>query len=158
MLKSVFTVLVAGICTLGLVGPSTQQAEACPGSKAEMAEKSHADKLAWRSDLKQALADAKASSKPAVVYVGTDACGACDQLVDKTLTNDKVRQALKGFVTVHADATSAKPELPKGVEVGAMPALLFVNAKGEVIKSLKIEKFIPAKDFLALIKKAQATS
>jgi len=87
-MKSLTTSLTL-ICVAITLSPIAQPiVEACPKKQVARGDTpSHADKLAWRSDLKQALVDARATGKPAVVFFSTSTCGACDKMVEQTLTD-----------------------------------------------------------------------
>ncbi len=157
MIKKGLLFALSALCLTGAVSlGASDDAQACPGE--EMAEKSQSDKLAWRTDVQPALAQAKAEGKPAILYVGTDNCGACTKMVDETLTDARVLKALKGFVAIHADMTGGKaaPKLPQGVDASSMPSVLFVNAKGVIVKEIKLTGFIKADDFLPMLKKVQS--
>ncbi|MEL6178008.1 MAG: thioredoxin family protein [Myxococcota bacterium] len=135
-------------------------AVACPSSgsmavaEEEPEESTSREKLAWRTDLRNALTEAKASQKPVLVFFSTDACGACDEMVETTLRDARVTSALKDFVTVYVDMSdTAQVKTAKELGIGSVPALVFFNNKGKRLSSMNIDQFISADQLLPMVKK-----
>lgn len=160
---NVFKVSMVTLVAVGFVLAGAglgQQAQACPGSKEEVAKKTQGERLEWRTDLKTALSDARKASKPTLVYFGTDECGACEKMVDGTLTDDKVKAELARFVTVHVDMTGGCEGTTSAMKeeygVDSLPAVVFFDAKGEQVRAVQIDGAVTVEDFLSTVQKVAA--
>jgi hypothetical protein len=96
-----------------------------------LAASARAEELPWKSDLAEALAEAKEKKRPVLVglfipYVETDV-----EKQDASLLADAVRERLAGVVLLRANLL-AHPEWRRG-SVWSMPDYLFLDADGTVV-------------------------
>jgi len=56
--------------------------------------------IAWRSQLKPALAEAKRSGKPVLLYIYSDSCLPCQEMSKKTYTSAQVVNAASAWIPV----------------------------------------------------------
>ncbi len=160
-MKAALTAVLTGALVVGFVGVGMESpSQACDSAK--VAKRTQNERLSWRTDFDKALVDAKKDAKPVVAFFGTDACGSCDKMVDGTLADKKVQKALEGFVKVHVDMTDGSDKARKKIadkfEVDSLPAVVFFDEKGEVVRSVKLDKLISADEFLGMVKKVASRS
>ncbi|MBK6518264.1 MAG: thioredoxin family protein [Polyangiaceae bacterium] len=126
-----------------------RQADEAAGRKSYPALK----KEHWGSDLQKALETAKAEQRPLLLDFGAEWCGACKELEAKTFSDADFQAKSGRFVAVKFDATNEDdPKVKETMEkykVKGLPAVLVFDSTGAEVK--RVEKFIPAKDFLAVI-------
>ena len=106
----------------------------------------------------RALRQAKRQGKPVVIDFGAKWCPWCKKLEAETLSNMEVQQALKSFVTLKVDMTRPKKNeraFAREFGVEGLPTVAFINSKGTELKEMKLVGFIPASEFLKLLKKVK---
>ena len=83
--------------------------------------------------LERVLSRARASGRPALVYLSATWCGWCSRLTRETLPDPRVQARLRDFVAVVYDAdTAAGRAVAKRYGVRGFPAILALDASGEV--------------------------
>jgi len=114
--------------------------------------------LKWRSDVEDALAEAREQRQPAVLDTGATWCAACKELEHKTLADPAVVEALRDFVTIRVDMTKfdeAQKRLKKlGVEIRSLPWVGFFMQDGRHNPGVTLTDFEPPDAFLARIELA----
>ncbi|MBM4395246.1 MAG: thioredoxin family protein [Deltaproteobacteria bacterium] len=114
--------------------------------------------LPWRADAEAALADAKAREVPAVLDAGAEWCAACKELEHVTFTDEKVAEALSGFVPIRVDMTdfdAAQARLAAiGIDIGALPWVGFFLPDGRLNPGVTLTDFEAPGDFVARVKLA----
>ena len=113
--------------------------------------KTQTGNLKWNTNIEQALQDAAKQHKPVIIDAWAKWCPACKELGENTLTDPKVKKALKGFVRVKFDMTDFDPahaHLKKlGHDVKNLPSVLFIRPSGKAWKCrvndyIKPERFV----------------
>ena len=84
--------------------------------------------LDFYEDFPTALAQAKKENKTLMLVIVQDPCPYCDAMVEKTLSDPKVKKAVKDFVCVIVDKHSA---LPSPFETTTAPMTFFIDPKTE---------------------------
>ena len=92
----------------------------------------------------QALKDAKLNNKLMVFIVVWDPCKACDSLVSKTLTDERVQAKFKDSVVLILDY---KAEMPQKFRVQMAPHIYYLNPMNEEILLESVGR-VSAEDFL----------
>lgn len=105
----------------------------------------------WRTDLNQALADARQKNRLLLIYFsGSDWCGYCRVLDAEVFSKPRFQEfAEANLVTVQADFPQAKPQpealqiqnerLQRQFQVEGFPTLLVFSPEGELIAQLGYE-------------------
>lgn len=97
-----------------------------------------------------ALAKAKAASKPVFVDFSTVWCGWCRRLEQDVYTREDVAKAMEAFVCLHVDAEKGEGvELAKRYGAHGFPTLVVVDAAGDEVD--RIVGYLPPEKFLAEI-------
>ena len=112
---------------------------------------------AWQTYSEQALDQAKADGKPAIVDVFADWCLPCKELDKFSFSDPRVIAASKGIVMLKADITSGgSPESKKIIArygLKGVPTVIFIKPDGEEILDLRINQFEKADAVLARFNK-----
>jgi thiol:disulfide interchange protein len=90
--------------------------------------------LTWKTNLDNALAQAKKEKKPLFVDIYATWCGPCRKMEQTTYTDEKVQSQLKKYVLVKIDADQDR-ETAKKFGTQYLPTLLVLNHKGQVVTS-----------------------
>lgn len=98
---------------------------------------------AWKLDLASARADAKASSKPMVVFLWTTDSPLCDRMLFETFNQKQIADDLSLFVPVRVNAANA-PELGVLYGVKVIPTILILSPSGAYVN--RHVDFIKAED------------
>jgi len=105
----------------------------------------------------QTLADAKASSRPVLVYFWMDGSQHCADLWNQTLATPEANQVLPAFVCHSAKATDqAGRDLIQRFHVTTLPSLVFVRADGALDDA--VFGFIPLGTFQSELQRVLAGS
>ncbi|MBL8742769.1 MAG: thioredoxin family protein, partial [Myxococcales bacterium] len=110
--------------------------------------------LEFGKDLDAALATAKAEGRPVIIDFGASWCGACKELEKHTFANADVKVKASRFVAVKFDASNeddpkVKETMTKYGVTGLPAVILLDKETGKEVK--RLEKFIPANEFLTFI-------
>ncbi|HKO57933.1 MAG TPA: cytochrome c biogenesis protein CcdA [Thermoanaerobaculia bacterium] len=113
--------------------------------------RNHGTGVTWDKYDAKALADARAAGKPVVIDFYADWCLPCKELDEKTFAEPKVKDELGRFVRVKADLTSPEDPttqaLTKQYGIVGVPTLVFIDAKGEEQKELRLTGYEPPAKF-----------
>ena len=102
------------------------------------------------TEIDQAISQADAADKPAVLIFYADWCVSCKELEAFTFVDAEVQQSMKYFSVFEADVTTpdANSEaLLKRYSLFGPPAILFFNSEGEEIPHKRLVGFIGATAF-----------
>lgn len=113
----------------------------------------------WVHDEARALQIAKTNGWPVVIDFGAEWCGACMELEKHTFPKPAVVDALSGFMKVKIDCTEATDEneaLQAKYNVLSLPAVIFLDAEGNVLPDLTLEKFEEEAAFVERVNKVPA--
>ena len=114
--------------------------------------------LAWTSEHDAALAQARAQGRPVIIDFTADWCAACKELERQTFIDARVRAEAGRFVLVRVDATrmdAAMDALLARYRIPGLPAVVFVDSTGRVLESPRVTSFIPAAQFLEIMKQVR---
>ena len=118
--------------------------------------RSRAEGVQWEKYNQSLIATSK---KPVVVDFYADWCLPCKELDEKTFTDPAVAAELNRFTRIKANLTNADDEevkkLTKEYAIVGVPTLIFVDANGHEVPSLRLTGFEPPKPFVARLKQVQ---
>jgi thiol:disulfide interchange protein len=104
-----------------------------------------ASTIAWRTDLKAALAEARRTGRPVIADFNASWCPPCIVMKKTVWTDPAVEQAVtQGFVPLIVDV-DREPALSDQFHVDTIPAVLVINGDGRVIRRAG---FLPASGML----------
>lgn len=105
-----------------------------------------------------ALNAGKNAGKPVMIDFGADWCAACKELEHVTYRDPRVVKESQRFVAALIDSTEmtdAMTALWQRYGITGLPAVIFVDAKGNVLKDPRVDGFLPPTDFLREMQKVQ---
>lgn len=114
--------------------------------------------IVWMTDHGQAMARAQTEKRPMIIDFTADWCGACKELEHKTYADKAVRAEAERFVSVMIDATrwdEGVNSLFARYSVAGLPAVVFVDSSGAILKEPRVTGFMPAREFLELMQKVR---
>lgn len=115
------------------------------------------EQIDWIPYREGILAQARQASTPVIIDFYADWCIPCKELEARTFSDPGVRQAMNRFLLVKADVTrSTDPkteQLLKRFDVRGLPAVIFLDAKGEERGDLRLAQFVRPEEFLKRVRK-----
>ena len=115
---------------------------------AEDAAKEHGP-IAWTESLPAAMKTAAKEKKIIFLDFWAPWCGPCKRMLKTTYQNKEVVERSKQFVPVLIN-TDAQPELTKKFGISTIPAVIFLDAKGNVLKKPE-PQYLDAKALLKVM-------
>jgi thiol:disulfide interchange protein DsbD len=111
--------------------------------------------LTWKAYTPEALKEALASARPAVLDFYADWCLPCQEMEATTYRNPAVIRAFDRFERIKVDLTDAGNEdqmaLAESSKVYGIPTLLFYDSTGNEITSLRATGYVSSKELLAIL-------
>ena len=95
------------------------------------------------------------NGKKILIDFSADWCASCKEFEEITFANPVVRDLLKKFVLIRVDVTDNTPEeqlINKRYGVFGPPDIIFIDEKGEVLKSKTIVGFMEPDKFIKHIR------
>ncbi|MBN2432121.1 MAG: thioredoxin family protein [Acidobacteria bacterium] len=108
----------------------------------------------WRTDLDQALADARAQGKPAVVDFTATWCNECKKLDKITFSDPRVQEEFRRFVLIKVDLTRASArneQLQATYDIKGLPLIVFHDSAGRLLTAPQVVTFVEADEFLKIL-------
>jgi len=109
----------------------------------------HRDDFPWEQDYQTAIQESQKSGKPLFIMMTADWCGPCKKLERDTLSDPKVRDFMKAFVSVKAYEDE---KVEKKYGYNGYPTLVIADKKGE--KVYKFSGYMPPGPFIKEISNA----
>lgn len=159
-MKSRKIAVAALIASLTFTGGLVSAVMTFPHPVLELEQKaSAAESIQWTTDLKKALADAKAQNKFVFVDVYTDWCGWCKKLDRDVFTNaDMISYLGEKYICVKLDAEGSKDneKVAEDARVSGYPAGLVFKGDGKLIG--KLGGYMEAAQYKASLEEVLARS
>lgn len=114
--------------------------------------------LKWQKSEKEGLVLAQLENKFAMIDFYADWCEACHELDKYTYSDQEVINELNDFVSIKIDATKSTPEINKLLSkygVVGLPAVIFIDKKGNVLNDYTLSGFEKPKDFVKRLKQVK---
>lgn len=89
----------------------------------------------------------KSENKPVMIDFYADWCAQCKELDKYTYTNPEVVELSNRFNNIKVDLTSGNSDITDKFEIKGLPVVVFLNAKGEEIKELRVTGFLKPEEF-----------
>jgi len=99
----------------------------------------------WVNHENRSIEDLLKENKPLLIHFYADWCAACRELEHKTFTDERVVKKTKEFNMFKVNCTTPQKEstaLLKRFNVSGIPTMVFMNPKGEELRSLRTLGFI----------------
>ena len=95
-----------------------------------------ADATGWSSELELALRGAAEREQLVLLYLSSDRCKYCTQMVETTLAEPELRRAIEDYFVPVAVNGNARPDLVRRLKVRAFPTTVVLDARGRVVKQV----------------------
>ncbi len=107
----------------------------------------------WRSDLSNALKDARIQKKMVVMDFGAKWCAACRELEHKTFSDPEIETLLKDMILVRIDCTKSRDadvvKIQKKYGVKGLPTVILLGSDG--FELARFTSFLPPDEFKRFI-------
>jgi thioredoxin:protein disulfide reductase len=117
------------------------------------------DGVAWDKYDAETVTAAKSSNQPVVIDFYADWCLPCKELDQKTFTDERVKTAMNRFTRLKADLTLAgnadTERLSREYAIVGVPTIVFLDASGKEVRSLRLTGFEGPEAFLARLAQVQ---
>jgi thiol:disulfide interchange protein len=110
-----------------------------------------ASSIAWRGDFEAARAEAKASDKPVLLVFSATWCPPCNAMKHDVWPDAAVSQIVNSdFVPLYVDVDNpASVSIARRYGISGIPAVLVVDASGDVLRQESYMSRSTALDFLS---------
>ena len=90
----------------------------------------------WTNEVERALQGAAERGQSVLLYVSSDQCKYCTQMVQTTLAEPRLRQAIEqGFVPVSINGRE-RPDLVRRLKIRSFPTTVVLDARGRVVRQV----------------------
>jgi thiol:disulfide interchange protein len=111
----------------------------------------NADSIQWETNLDTAIAKAKVEKKNIMIMIESDYCRWCHKMHDTTLSDQKVKKALSGYVALKIDRSN--PQLLKSFPaVAGVPTILFITPNKKILATAL--GYVETYDFMSYLRDA----
>lgn len=94
----------------------------------------------------------KSKNTPTMIDFYADWCAQCKELDKYTYTDKDVADLSKSFNTIKIDLTKENKSISDKFNIKGLPVVIFMNAKGEEIKELRVTGFLKPEEFINKMK------
>lgn len=107
--------------------------------------------IAWHTDVQEAVAAARESQRPILVFVTAEGCGYCRKMERQTWADSSVVDAVaRSYVPLRLDA-EVHPELIQRLRIEAFPTVLLFTPEGQLDRGRR--GFLAPQGMLRLLEK-----
>ncbi|HEY5122316.1 MAG TPA: cytochrome c biogenesis protein CcdA [Ignavibacteria bacterium] len=120
---------------------------------------SNAEEVKWKmlNSLSSIESSISSEKKPVMIDFYADWCAQCKELDQFTYNDKSVVEESKGFNNIKIDLTKENKEISDKFNIKGLPAVIFINSKGEEIKELRVTGFLKPQEFVNKIKLLKET-
>lgn len=94
----------------------------------------------------------KGKNTPVMIDFYADWCAQCKELDKFTYTDKDVADLSNSFVNIKIDLTKENKSISDKFNIKGLPVVIFINAKGEEIKELRVTGFLKPEEFIKRMK------
>jgi len=115
---------------------------------------SHSAEVNWQmlNSVESIESTIKAKNTPVMIDFYADWCAQCKELDKYTYTDKDVAELSKSFSTIKIDLTKENKAISEKYNIKGLPVVIFMNAKGEEIKELRVTGFLKPEEFIKKMK------
>jgi thioredoxin:protein disulfide reductase len=115
---------------------------------------SHESKVDWAmlNSVESIESTIKSKNTPIMIDFYADWCAQCKELDKYTYTDKEVANLSKSFNTIKIDLTKENKTISDKYNIKGLPVVIFMNAKGEEIKELRVTGFLKPEEFINKMK------
>jgi uncharacterized protein YyaL (SSP411 family) len=108
------------------------------------------ERVPWQEDFPAARTTSTRDSRPILLYFTASWCGPCQQMKKTTWADERVAEALKGYIPVKVDVDK-QPALAEQYGIGHYPWMEIIEPDGT--RKLLVDHYVSADEFLTLLPK-----
>ncbi|MFA5405475.1 MAG: protein-disulfide reductase DsbD [Ignavibacteria bacterium] len=115
---------------------------------------SHKAEVQWNmlNSVESIESSVKSKKSPVMIDFYADWCAQCKELDKYTYTDNNVAELSKSFNNIKIDLTKENKAISDKYNIKGLPVVIFINAKGEEIKELRVTGFLKPEEFITKMK------
>jgi len=115
---------------------------------------SHSAEVNWQmlNSVESIESSIKSKNTPVMIDFYADWCAQCKELDKYTYTDKDVAELSKSFNNIKIDLTKENKAISEKYNIKGLPVVIFMNAKGEEIKELRVTGFLKPEEFINKMK------